>query len=210
MSMLASYGLWQENHAFVKSAEALDAIHQPHVNLAIWKRTEDPDIRLLADELAKSGIAFEATCPLDSLGDALTEALGAVATTRNGRRLIADIQRLAVIFTQHTQAVQLRVSLESVKEKMCPKFHADNVTLRLLCTYVGEGTQWLENSNVNHHADCCGGSLVRDVSRIRQLAPFEVALMKGKQWPGNTMGIYHRSPEASLHTPRLVVKMDVA
>ncbi len=124
-------------------------------------------------------------------------------------RLIADILKLASIFSQYAATETIRLIVESVHDVPCPKFHQDNVPLRLICTYVGAGTEWLENSNVNTHADCCGGSLVRDKSRIQQLKPFEVALMKGKLWPKNDMGIYHRSPKPQADQTRLVVKMDI-
>ena len=51
---------------------------------------------------------------------------------------------------------------------------------------------------------------LRDSSRIRQLKPFEVTLMKGKLWPCNAIGIYHRSPKPEAGKPRLAVKINEA
>lgn len=124
-------------------------------------------------------------------------------------RFIADVQQLARLFAKHAITQSIRLHIESIHDVPCPKFHQDNMFLRLICTYAGAGTEWLENSNVNTHASCCGGSIFHDASRIRQLRPFEVALMKGKLWPGNEMAIYHRSPKPEKNQPRLVVKMDV-
>ena len=39
----------------------------------------------------------------------------------------------------------INVKLEVVPWTKCPRWHADSVGLRLLCTYVGRGTWWIEN-----------------------------------------------------------------
>ena len=33
--------------------------------------------------------------------------------------------------------------LVSTSAPMCPRFHTDHVGVRLICTYVGPGTEWL-------------------------------------------------------------------
>ncbi len=39
---------------------------------------------------------------------------------------------------------QVRCSLQLVTSTSCPKFHADFVTLRALCTYAGPGTMFVD------------------------------------------------------------------
>ena len=37
------------------------------------------------------------------------------------------------------------MKLEVIADTPCPRWHADHVGLRCLCTYIGEGTWWIEN-----------------------------------------------------------------
>lgn len=203
--------IWQENHALVQMPEKLDCIRKQHINLAIWQRPFDVTMQPVMRWLAAEPFELEYPVAVDDVSRTLHKNIVAPLEYEQSRyRLIADIQRLAILFSNYASTHRIRLIVESVHEVPCPKFHQDNVSLRLICTYVGAGTQWLENSNVNTHADCCGGKIVRDNSRIQQLKPFEVALMKGKIWQSNAMGIYHRSPHLEAGQPRFVVKMDVA
>ncbi|MCE2926021.1 MAG: DUF1826 domain-containing protein [Rickettsiales bacterium] len=211
MSALAKATLWQDNCYFVSQPEKLDIIRERHINLAVWQRPVDPTMLPIIHWLAKEPFELEYKTDVEDVSQSLHKHITAPLEFEQSRyRLIADIKRLAVMFADYAVTRYVRLIVESVHDVPCPKFHQDNVPLRLICTYAGAGTEWLENSNVNTHADCCGGSMVRDTSRIQQLKPFEVALMKGKLWPKNDIGIYHRSPKPDANQPRLVVKMDVA
>lgn len=210
MSALAHPTIWQENHAMVASQEALGCIRKAHINLAVWQRPVDTAMLSIIHWLSREPFELAYKVNVDDVSSSLHQHLDIpMEHEQSGYRLIADIQRLAVLFGKYADTDQIRLTLESLDNVPCPKFHQDNITLRLICTYAGVGTQWLENSNVNTHAHCCGGSVVRDTSRIQQLKPFEVALMKGKRWPRNDMGIYHCSPKPEAQQPRFVVKMDV-
>jgi hypothetical protein len=211
MSASAKAAIWHDNYSLVDAPEKLIAIREHHINLAVWRRAVDPTILPIIRFLASEPFELEYKVDVADVSRSLHRHITAPLEFEQSRyRLIADIQRLAVMFSDYAATPSIRLILESVHDVPCPKFHQDNVPLRLICTYAGVGTEWLENSNVNTHADCCGGSVVRDKSRIQQLKPFEVALMKGKLWPKNEMGIYHRSPKPETDHPRLVVKMDVA
>jgi len=211
MSALAHASVWQDNYSLVSQPEKLDIIRERHINLAIWQRVTDPTMLPIIQWLAREPLELEYKMDVEDISRSLHKHITAPLEFEQSRyRFIADIQRLAIIFAEHTVTRFIRLIVESVQDVPCPKFHQDNISLRLICTYAGAGTQWLENSNVNTHGDCCGGKMVRDNSRIQQLKPFEVALMKGKLWPKNDMGIYHRSPKPEENAPRLVVKMDVA
>lgn len=211
MNALAQAPLWQPNYAIVDASEKLQAIHKKHINLAVWQRATDAGMLPVLHWLAREPFELEYKTEVCDISPSLHKHLQAPLEFEQSRhRLIADIAHLARIFEQHAGSSRIRLVVESVHNVPCPKFHQDSIPLRLICTYSGAGTQWLENSNVNTHAQCCGGKVVRDDSRIQQLMAFDVALMKGKLWPKNDMGIYHCSPQAQDNQPRLVVKMDVA
>ena len=75
----------------------------------------------------------------------------------------------------------MAVRLDVVDTDACRRFHADYVPLRLLCTYVGPGTQW-------HRCD--------RADRVEQLAAGEVAIFKGRDALDPPV-LLHRSPPIS-------------
>lgn len=200
----------EHNAAYVSEALELKSIQSPYVNLAVWRRPVDAVMQPVIHWLAKEPFEIEHEIDVRDVSQTLQGHLSVPTEFDVSRtHLIKDIQELANLFSKHASTSSIRLIIEALHRVPCPKFHQDNVTLRLVCTYTGTGTEWLENSNVNSHPDCCGGSIVLDEARIKNLNAFEVGLMKGKRWPGNAMGIFHRSPTIDASQPRLVVKMDV-
>lgn len=89
---------------------------------------------------------------------------------------------------------------------MCPRFHVDHVPLRLLTTYAGAGSEWLEEGRLDRarlqveHAP---------VDNIRRLSAGEVAVLKGEKWLGNEgRGLIHRSPLTPAGERRLLLSLD--
>lgn len=201
----------QPNAIFVGASSDLKAVYQAPVNLAVWQRPVALSMLPVVRWLTKEPFELEFDVDVTDVSSTLQRHLSVPMEFDAARaQLIADVHELATLFSEYASTYTIRLMLESLHRVPCPKFHQDNVPLRLVCTYTGTGTEWLENSNVNTHPDCCGGSMALDPLRIMNLNPFEVALMKGKRWPGNKMGIFHRSPLVDADRPRLIVKMDVA
>lgn len=201
----------KSNVAYARQAAELDSVRLEPVNLAVWQRPSNEALLPVVHWLAKEPFEMEFKVDVKDVSTVLQNDISTPPELSTSQaHLIDDIQELAFLFSQYASTNSIRLMVESLHRVPCPKFHQDNVLLRLVCTYTGIGTEWLENSNVNPHPDCCGGSLVLDETRIKNLKPFEVALMKGKRWPGNKVGIFHRSPTLTSDQPRLVVKMDIA
>ena len=72
----------------------------------------------------------------------------------------------------------MKLRLEVVETDACRKFHADNVSARLLMPLVGPGTQWVHTG---------------DDDIVQALQPGEVGLFKGWKWT-EAPRILHRSP----------------
>lgn len=211
MSVITKTQSNMEHVAFTTTMDGLQAIDLPHINLAIWQRSSDAAMQPIIQHLTVKSLELDYHVTVHDVAASLYGNTHVPTELKQSfLRFTSDIQRLAIMFSKHALTRSIRLMVESVDDVPCPKFHQDNITLRLICTYAGVGTQWLENDNVHTHAICCGGSIVRDVSRIQQLQPFESALMKGKLWSKDGMGIYHRSPKPEHDQPRLIVKMDVA
>jgi Protein of unknown function (DUF1826) len=94
--------------------------------------------------------------------------------------LYADFRRLAARFATLAASPDVRMRLEHVTDDACRKFHVDAVGLRLLCTYAGPGTEWIEPSG-----------------KIRRMTTMDVAIFKGSAYAGAGPRVLHRSPPLS-------------
>ena len=61
---------------------------------------------------------------------------------------INDIIRQISFFNTLTKTPSIKVQILVVKTNKCRLFHEDFYRQRLLCTYLGPGTEWLDHSNV--------------------------------------------------------------
>ncbi|NGM19074.1 DUF1826 domain-containing protein [Roseomonas stagni] len=122
--------------------------------------------------------------------------------------LRADIAALATTFAALVGQDRVRIRLEALRGRGCHRWHADAVGLRLLCTYAGPGTEWLDLTG--------GAALARRLDpahlmmQPERLGTGDVAVLKGEAWPGNAgNGCIHRSPPNPDDAPlRLVLCLD--
>ena len=132
--------------------------------------------------------------------------------------LIDDMTLLIDIYRELLDCPRIGLRLEVLDSAMCPRFHVDKVGIRLLCTYRGVGTQWLDDRQANRTklgigakglADECSGLIVRD-NAVGQAEPFDIVLLKGALWPNNEMkGAIHRSPVVDGgDKPRVLLALD--
>lgn len=132
--------------------------------------------------------------------------------------LVRDMEELAALLCQVTRSSGARVRFDVITGVQCPRFHVDNVKARLLCTYRGQGSQWIEEKDADLSKlgegaqglpDEQSGLFLRP-DAVQTLPPFAIALLKGRQWPGNEgRGAIHRSPPLARHAgPRVLVAID--
>jgi hypothetical protein len=175
----------------VEAAAGLASIQQPDVDLVVWHR---PAQAAAYQEVARVSLdrlpAFRLeTVPLADLDAALAPHTAATPA------LAADIAELARLYGRLLRLARVRIRLETVTTDACSLFHVDRVRLRLLTTYIGPGTDWLD---VTAAPD----------ERIRRLPEAAVALLKGSLWPGSP-GCPHRSPPiAGTGQHRLLLSID--
>jgi hypothetical protein len=151
---------------------------------------------------------------------ALPSLLPALADGALLRSWAADIEELARLFTDLTGERSLQASLATVETNKCRKFHADYKPLRLVCTYAGPGTEWVDDRDADraamgHEETCFDTANLRIVprgSRIQRAHPGDVLILKGESFPGNHgRGAVHRSPPIEgTGERRLMLTLDVA
>lgn len=132
-----------------------------------------------------------------------------------------DVPELARRIALYTHRKHVRVRFDVVRTDSCRKFHQDYVALRLLVTYAGAGTEWVENPNVVRselgRVDVplleANTRIVPDPSTIKRAAVGDVLILKGASFSRNEHnGAVHRSPpiEQEAGHARLVLRIDVA
>lgn len=184
------------------SAEILAKITDDGCNLAVWERPAPAGIDTL-DLGTLEPLRFAA--PLSEFEARLdSRCQGAGYTPATARTaLVRDVANLADHYAAIMQLDKVQVRLEVVTTDSCRKFHADYVKARLITTYIGTGTQWIEGADV---ARIAKGA---EPSRINTLEPGDVGLFKGKMWSENPA--IHRSPPIEgTNAMRLLLVLDPA
>lgn len=167
------------------NAEVLDGIRDPDISIAIWERAAPEAIATL---LSPSLRPVRFSSVLSGLPGVLTRALDIADYPLSAARVAIedDITEIAERFASIMRIDRVDIRLDRITGNACRKWHADYVTARLLTTYAGRGTQWLD-------ARVEGGCECGEAHDIRELRAGDVALFKGRHWDEARAAI-HRSP----------------
>jgi hypothetical protein len=130
----------------------------------------------------------------------------------------ADIAFLVEVYCDLLGCPAIGLRLEVLNRAMCPRFHVDHTGIRLLCTYRGPGTEWLEDTAADRSklgpvsAGICdeNSGIILNPAGIHRVEPYAITLLKGSRWQGNAgQGIVHRSPAVPAdEAPRVVLALD--
>jgi hypothetical protein len=133
-----------------------------------------------------------------------------------------DVRVLAPLVARWTARKHVRVRLDPVRTDACRKLHHDYVAMRVLVTYFGPGTEWLEEEGADrsflgrHDLDVATSNahIVRDPARLHRAGTGDVLVLKGAAFPRTgDKGAIHRSPpieSGPSRAARLVLRVDVA
>ena len=185
---------------------------QEDVNLSVWQRRLPSHIAGFAQTLLTLGepLAESLTIEPDANGDVETLRLAMAYRDLAGHAgFVADITWLVRAFSCLLEARRVGLRLRVLDKAMCPRFHVDHVPLRLITTYAGAGSQWLQEGMMPRHRLGVPAYEPTVASDIDQLLAGEVALFKGEKWQGNEgAGIIHRSPQVAPGERRLILTLD--
>ncbi|CAM9600282.1 unnamed protein product [Ectocarpus fasciculatus] len=204
------------------------------------RRSENVSRRRIQEEILQDGDS-QLHPKLPNLQQQLdVEAQAAV------RWLKADIKRVARIFAREISVltdeiceetalfssameplardestIDVAVKLELLKRGKCPRFHLDKVPIRLICTYVGPSTEWLDvydkwemENNRSMPPEC--NLKISGRREARRARPGDVLIFRGKPQGGFAKGgggggafaVAHRSPDTLEGQRRLLLTLD--
>ncbi|WP_166420240.1 DUF1826 domain-containing protein [Pseudoalteromonas sp. Z1A8] len=202
------------------NANVLPQIYNEDTNIVIWQRSA-------AEKLTKAVNTLIATSTLKPLelavspDDAFDQLIKELKPEDNNRdevnTLCEDIALLVEMFCCLFDLKRAGLRLKVLDKPMCPRFHVDKIPCRLVTTYQGVATQWLNHSDVNRSKLGTGNlgkpdeesGLFKSLSNINQLTKGDVALLKGEYWNDNEgAGLVHRSPPVAANEQRLLLTLD--
>jgi hypothetical protein len=175
----------------------LAAVFLPDVAVAYWPRRIDPGLdTYLEAVLATGGLGAGARWVIDVDGPHEFPELPGLP---NKNTLCDDVAFLGRLCADLVGCSRLGVRIEVLDRAMCPRFHVDRVGLRLLCTYLGPGTEYLDASTpTSSDPSAVAPVTARATDQGERIVRFPrgaVVLLKGDAWPGNEgRGAVHRSP----------------
>ena len=117
---------------------------------------------------------------------------------------VSDMSEICQIFCDTLNSKSVSFCLGT--ERGCSRYHIDNVPMRLLVTYMGQGTEWLPNEIANRNAFEEGlpnEKIVKDSSKIKSIKTFNVAIFRG-----GAAGLLHRTPDSALKNPSILLRLD--
>ena len=108
--------------------------------------------------------------------------------------LADDIVALSRSFLAQFGTHEASLRVEEVDRQSCPKFHCDNVRVRLVTTYHGPTTEYVRGT---------------DPEKIWAAPLFALVFLKGHKHPNHADTVHHRSPGVPPGGKRLCVVLDV-
>lgn len=179
------------------------------VNVCAWQRELSVSINeyalLLSQQPTKIIRALEPAELMSVLSPLLPESKDKCA-------FIEDLHLLSEMMTYLFDCSSVGLRLISLSQSMCPNFHTDKISGRLICTYLGKGTEWLPNetlSDISPLEQSFRQDALEQQHSIIKAQQGDVLLLKGDAWPDNEgKGAVHRSPSSLSQERRLLLTLD--
>lgn len=174
--------------------------------------------RSLPDDIRKEAEQFAETDASPVRAESLESFEIGLSASPVGSALANDVMRLTKPFDEaFPQPRGIVAELFVTREDECRKFHVDNYCCRLLCTYVGPGTELVPSeaaredflSSGGEDAELANRQIVSDPSRVIHAGRADAVLLKGTRWPTvhHTAAIHRSPPIRSDGAVRVVLRV---
>ncbi len=199
-----------ENLCVADSLDKFSRIKIPGKNVLIHFWSPSEKLQLLIEKTKFAALpTFSGLVRGDEL--ALLEKKGVDILSS---QIFSELQGVLMAFSSLLPVPTVKVELIKTLDRTCPLFHVDRVTLRLLCTLSGPGTEWLSDKGVNRKYLGRGDNrkIIKKNALVYEAAPFQIVILKGNAYPGSSgAGIVHRSPAVpSSIDGRWLLRVDAA
>ena len=117
---------------------------------------------------------------------------------------LKDMSNVCNIFCDIMESNTISFSLGT--SRGCTRYHIDNVPIRLLVTYFGQGTEWLPFNAESYKAYFKGQKnekIIKNTTERKFIKAWDIAIFRG-----GTKGILHRTPDSALKSPSLQMRLD--
>lgn len=196
----------------------LAQIYQPGINLCLIERQVDNELNSFVEHLLKLSNPVSFVESIDFASFDFFSLLPQTGHLPGYREFCKDVAALTALYCDLFELKRVGLRLNTLDHAMYPKFHVDSVTCRLVCTYGGVGTEWLEDAYADRRKLGSGSGglsdelsgLILDDNAIHKMPPYAIGLLKGRLWEGNEQhGAIHRSPMLTSNSPRrLLLTLD--
>jgi len=119
----------------------LSKIYEPDINVCIVNRQVDATLDNFVGHLLRqaSPISFVESIAFGSFD--FYSLLPDKGHLPGYRAFCQDVARLTGLYCDLFDLTHVGLRLRSLDHAMCPKFHVDSITCRLICTYGGTATE---------------------------------------------------------------------
>lgn len=196
----------------------LAQIYQPGINLCLVERQVDNELSRFVEHVLRLPNPIVFVESIDFASFDFFSLQPQAAHLPGYRAFCNDVAALTALYCDLFELKRVGLRLNTLDHAMCPKFHVDSVTCRLVCTYGGIGTEWLEDAYADRRKLGSGSGglsdelsgLILDTNAVHKMLPYAIGLLKGGLWEGNEPhGAIHRSPKLALNSPRrLLLTLD--
>jgi hypothetical protein len=198
--------------------EVMTKIYQEQVNVSVLQRSLEEDVSDYSKNLIDNQPNFNLR-EVIKIENVVSSLRSSLPNLENKSAFIDDLLLLVEMYACLFDLDEVGLRLQVLDRAMCPRFHTDKLGCRLVSTYIGQGTEWLENNDVDRSKLGLGNMGLSDDDSgllstpfcIQQVNEGDVVLLKGEGWYNNEeLGAVHRSPTLSSDENRLVVTLDFA
>lgn len=196
----------------------LAQIYQPGIHLCLIERQVDNELNSFVEHVLRHSNSIGFVESIDFASFDFFRLLPQTGHLPGYRTFCKDVAALTALYCDLFELKRVGLRLNTLDHAMCPKFHVDSVTCRLVCTYGGVGTEWLEDAYADRRKLGSGSGglndelsgLILDDNAIHKMPPYAIGLLKGRLWEGNEQhGAIHRSPKLTPNSPRrLLLTLD--
>lgn len=171
----------------------LSQIYQPTINLCLVERQVDIELKCFVEHLLKLSNPVSFLESIDFTSFNFFGLLPQAGHLPGHRAFCKDVAGLTALYCDLFELERVGLRLRTLDHAMCPKFHVDSVTCRMVCTYGNAGTEWLDDIYVDRSKLGRGArglkdefsGLIMDTNAIQTMPAYAIGLLKGSCWEGN-------------------------